>query len=104
MSLKGSPAYLQQIMATEVLNGLVMNICEVYLDDVIVYARTEEELLSNVRQVLERFREKGSTLNPQKCTMFVSEVEYCGHLLDESGIYFERSSASILRHLKPNNS
>ncbi len=28
-----------------------MNICEVYLDDVIVYARTEEELLSRVRQV-----------------------------------------------------
>jgi len=32
MGLKGSPAYFQQIMSTEVLNGLVMNICEVYLD------------------------------------------------------------------------
>jgi hypothetical protein len=74
MGLKGSPAYFQQIMATEVLNGLVMNICEVYLDDVIVYARTEEELLSRVRQVLERFREKGLTLNHEKCTMFVPQV------------------------------
>ena len=75
MGLKGAPAYFQQIMATEVLNGLVMNICEVYLDDVIIHAPTEELLLERVRLVLERFREKGMTFNPQKCTMFVSEVE-----------------------------
>ncbi len=43
-------------MATEVLNRLVMNICEVYLDDIIIYAQTEEELLDRVRQVLERFK------------------------------------------------
>ena len=100
MGLKGSPAYFQQIMATEVLNGLVMNICEVYLDDVIIYAQTEEELLDRVRQVLERFREKGMTVNPQKCTMFVSEVEYCGHLLDESGIHFERSKIDSILDFK----
>ena len=98
MGLKGSPAYFQQIMSTEVLNGLVMNICEVYLDDVIVYAPTEELLLERLRLVLERFREKGMTLNPQKCTMCVPEVEYCGHLLDKDGIHFEsqNSTASLI--------
>ena len=102
MGLKGSPAYFQQIMATEVLSGLVMNICEVYLDDVIVHAPTEELLLERVQQVLERFRDRGLTLNPQKCTMFVSEVEYCGHLLDKEGIHFERSKLdSILDFKRP---
>ena len=75
MGLKGAPAYFQQIMATEVLGGLVMDICEVYLDDVIVFAPREEILLEGVRIVLERFREKGMTLNPEKCTMCVSQVE-----------------------------
>ena len=100
MGLKGSPAYFQQIMTTEVLNGLVMNICEVYLDDVIVYAPTEELLLERLRLVLERFREKGMTLNPQKCTMCVHEVEYCGHLLDKDGIHFERSKLDSILHFK----
>ena len=100
MGLKGSPAYFQQIMATEVLNGLVMNICEVYLDDVIVYALTEERTSQRVRQVLERFKEKGLTLNPEKCTMLVSQVEYCGHLLDESGIHFERSKIDSILDFK----
>ena len=71
---EGSPAYFQQIMATEVLEGLVMDICEIYLDDVIVHAPTEELLLQRLRMVLERFQEKGMTLNPQKCEMFVSKV------------------------------
>ena len=35
---KGAPAYFQSAMATEVLGGLIMKICELYLDDVIVYA------------------------------------------------------------------
>ena len=79
-----------------------MNICEVYLDDVIVHAPTEELLLERVQQVLERFRDRGLTLNPQKCTMFVSEVEYCGHLLDKEGIHFERSKLdSILDFKRP---
>ena len=46
MGLKGAPAYFQGAMATEVLNGLIMNICELYLDDVIVYADTAQELES----------------------------------------------------------
>ena len=72
MGLKGAPAYFQQIMATEVLNGLIMEICEVYLDDVIIFAPTEELLLERVRTVLQRFRERGMTLNTEKCTMFFS--------------------------------
>jgi hypothetical protein len=100
MGLKGAPAYFQQIMATEVLGGLVMDICEVYLDDVIVFAPTEEILLERVRIVLERFREKGMTLNPEKCTMCVSQVEYCGHLLDETGIHFERSKIDSILDFK----
>ena len=102
MGLKGAPAYFQQIMATEVLNGLTMEICEVYLDDVIIFAPTEEILLVRVKIVLQRFRERGMTLNPEKCTICVSQVEYCGHLLDETGIHFERAKIdSILDFRTP---
>jgi hypothetical protein len=64
MGLKGAPAYFQSAMATEVLGGLVMNICEIYLDDVIVFADTQLSLVQRLRQCLERFRERGISLNP----------------------------------------
>ena len=38
-------AYFQSAMATEVLSGLVMNLCEIYLDDVIVFADTQLSLI-----------------------------------------------------------
>ncbi len=45
MGLKGAPAYFQSAMATEVLGGLIINICELYLDDVIVFADTQLSLV-----------------------------------------------------------
>ena len=91
MGLKGAPAYFQGAMATEVLGGLIMNICELYLDDVIVYAETASELGSRLRRCFERFQEKGITLNPSKCKLFVPSVEYCGHLIDSEGLHFTPS-------------
>jgi hypothetical protein len=91
MGLKGAPAYFQSAMATEVLGGLIMNICELYLDDVIVYAETAQELESRLRRCFERFQEKGITLNPAKCKLFLPSVEYCGHLIDKESLHFTRS-------------
>ena len=43
MGLKGAPSYFQQVMATVVLAGLMYIICELYLDDIIVHGKTEDE-------------------------------------------------------------
>jgi hypothetical protein len=45
MGLKGAGSHFQQMMATIVLAGLIYTICEIYIDDVIVYANSETELL-----------------------------------------------------------
>lgn len=38
--LKGAPSYFQRMMSSVVLSGLVGNICEIYIDDVIVFDDT----------------------------------------------------------------
>ena len=50
-----APNGFQQLMK-EILGGLEGQICEVYLDDVLISARTEQELLDRTLVVLERFR------------------------------------------------
>ena len=42
MGLKGAPSHFQQQIQTVVLNGLVGNICELYIDDVIIFGQTED--------------------------------------------------------------
>jgi hypothetical protein len=43
-------------MASYVLAGIIYCICEVYIDDIIVNAKTAKELLSNARRVFNRIR------------------------------------------------
>ncbi len=49
MGLKGAPSYFQQQMAQTVLCGLIYQILELYLDDIIVYGTTEDEYIDNLR-------------------------------------------------------
>ena len=83
--LKGAPSFYQQQIATA-LDGLLYHKCEVYIDDVVIYGKTEEEFASNLRAVLERLDSKGITVNPAKCKFGVTEVEYVGHMISQKGI------------------
>jgi hypothetical protein len=65
MGLKGAPAYFQQVMATVVLAELLYIICELYIDDILVYGNTEEALLQRLREVFNRLREHRVTVSPK---------------------------------------
>ena len=91
MGLKGAPSYFQREISRRVLGGLNGVDCELYIDDCIVYGRTEEEFLQRLRKVLERFQEYGITLSPSKCRFGLAAIEYLGHKIDREGIHFIRS-------------
>ena len=76
MGLAGAAAYFQRIIVTVVLAGLVMVIVELYLDDLIIPANTEDELVDNFITVLKRFRKYNITINPEKTIIGVSEATY----------------------------
>ena len=86
--LKGAPSYFQRVMAGVVLAGLVYIICEVYIDDIIVYARTAAEVLQNMRRVFDRIRKHRLLFHPKKARIGMSSVEYTGHVLDRTGLSF----------------
>ncbi len=102
MGLKGAPAFFQRTLATKVLAGLIMNICELYLDDLNVYAKDGCTLIENFRKVLERFRRYNIFINPKKCRLGLTEVVYVGHSINESGLHFAREKLeSVLKWDKP---
>ena len=51
----------------------------IYLDDVIVYSKTQEEHLVRLHAVLEWFMEHGLKLKPSKCNFFHTKISYLGH-------------------------
>ena len=52
---KRAPSYFQQIIATIVLVGLIYMMCEMYIDDCIVFADTNDEFVSRLDSVFGRF-------------------------------------------------
>ena len=83
--LCGAPSTFNRCMQ-DGLRDLLYDICLNYLDDIIVFARTPQELLQRLRKVLNRLREMGLKLKPSKCVLFKKEVEYLGQLVSERGI------------------
>ena len=59
---KRAPSYFQEMMASIVLLGLIYHICEVYLDDIIVYSKGFEEFCERLETVFHRLEEKNISL------------------------------------------
>ena len=85
MGLANAPATYQRVME-ECLGDLHLRICFIYLDDIIIFAKSFEEHLERLQMVFEKLREAGIKLSPKKCSLFMKRVRYVGHIVSESGI------------------
>jgi hypothetical protein len=83
--LTNSPATYQRLMQ-DVLGDVHLKTCLIYLDDIIIFARTFEEHLERLEQIMQRINEAGLKLAPMKCRLFFERVVYVGHEVSKDGI------------------
>jgi len=57
-----------------------------YMDDILVYADTEEGHDRMVKEVLKRLQAKGLAISPGKCVWKAEEVEFLGYIIGSNGI------------------
>ena len=81
---KRAPSF-QQIKATTVLVGLIYMMFEMYIDDCIVFADTNDEFVSRLDSVLGRFRKDILFLNTSKCSLSFQELELVGKVVSDAG-------------------
>ena len=77
------PAYFQRLI-NEVLTDC--NFAMGYLDDIIIFSKTEEEHLQHLEEIFECLRKAGLKLKLQKCSFFKKHIQYLGHLISDEGI------------------
>ena len=83
--LCNAPATFQHLMQN-CLGELNFTYALIYLDDMIIYSKTEEEHLVHLRAVLEQFMEHDLKLKPSKCNFFHTEISYLGHKVSAAGM------------------
>lgn len=85
MGLSNSPPWFQKVI-TNVLHGLIGNICECFVDDICIYADTESQLVERLDIVLSRLSLTDVRVKLDKCQFGLTSVVYLGHLLNGDGI------------------
>ncbi|CAM1293746.1 Uncharacterised protein r2_g291 [Pycnogonum litorale] len=78
--LCNAPNCFQRAM-NDTLGDLRWTSCLVYMDDVIVYGKSFEEMVNNLKRVMEKLSAVGMRLNLKKCDIGKRQIEYLGHVV-----------------------
>ena len=57
-----------------------------YLDNIIIFSKDEEEHLEHLRIIFQRLKEAGLKLKRSKCDFMKTQIQYLGHLISSNGI------------------
>lgn len=71
------------------------------IDDVLIYGKSKEEHDRNLRAMLQRSRERGVRLNPDKSIICATEVSYFGHLITKDGVKPDPAKITAVRDMEP---
>ena len=100
MGLRNSPPTFQKVM-TDTLKSC-RSFCLVYLDDIIVFSTSFTKHLDHIRQVFLALKSKNLVLNPPKCEIAVTQIDYLGHTITKNCIKPMRAKIdAILRIEEP---
>ena len=83
------------------LGELNLTYALIYLDDVIVFSRTEEEHLHCLPVVFARFLEHELKLKPSKCHFLQDEITFLGHEISAEGMKLGTAKLKAIAEMAP---
>ena len=94
--ISSAPEYFQKKMDKE-LTGLQGVLC--HMDDILVIGRNKEEHDECLVKVLQRLKDSGIMLNPDKCHFSASRLQYLGQVIDNDGIRKDPAKVKAITEL-----
>lgn len=71
-----------------------------YLDDLLVFAKSEEESLAHLEMLFQRLKEHNLKLSPSKCHFLRRSVKFLGHVISQHGISGDLDKVEAIVKLK----
>src|SRR5437868_13581257 len=98
--LKNAVAYFIYIK-NKILGSLIGTVCEVFIDDILILGRDDNELLKNAFLVFSALERAGLTLNKAKIKFDLPEIKYVGMILTADGIKPNPDKVKSILELEP---
>lgn len=101
--LNVSPNSFSRMMSIA-FSGLPPERAFLYIDDIIVVGKSENDHLSNLKSVFDILRKYNLKINPEKCEFFKHEVTFLGHRCSAQGILpDDRKLKSVTEYARPHD-
>ena len=98
--LTNSPAAFMDLM-NRVFRPYLDQFVVVFIDDILVYSRDEQEHEQHLKIVLQTLREKKLYAKLSKCDFWLKEVSFLGHIVSAEGIRVDPTKIEIVINWKP---
>ena len=86
--LTNAPASFQALV-NSVLKAFLDRFVVVYLDNILIYSKTEEEHIQHVKLVLTALSAASLFVKLEKCSFHVKQVEFLGYIIGVQGIWMD---------------
>jgi hypothetical protein len=98
--LTNAPAHFTYLMNSIFMPELDKFVV-VFIDDILIYSKNEEEYAQHLRIVLTRLREHRLYAKFSKCVFWLEEIQFLGHVLSARGIAVDPSKVKDILEWKP---
>ncbi|MBW0520243.1 hypothetical protein O181_059958 [Austropuccinia psidii MF-1] len=95
-----APASVQNLV-NDIFQDLLDVYVVVYLDDLRVFSKREEEHVTHVSTVLSRLRANNLFAKASKCLFHVSSIEYLGYVVSSEGLKMDQANVQQILNWPP---
>jgi hypothetical protein len=88
--LTNAPAYFMYLMNSVFMTELDKFVV-FYIDDILIYSKSEKEHAKHLRVVLQRLRDHKLYAKFSKCEFWLKSVKFLGHTISHDGIFVDPS-------------
>jgi hypothetical protein len=98
--LTNAPAYFMYLMNSVFMPELDKFVV-VFIDDILIYSKTEEDHADHLRVVLQRLRDHRLYAKFSKCEFWLDNVKFLGHTISSEGISVDPTKVQEVMDWKP---
>ncbi|KAJ0545001.1 putative nucleotidyltransferase, Ribonuclease H [Helianthus annuus] len=95
--LTNAPATFQGLM-NSVFKKLLRKTVLIFFDDILVYSKSMQQHVEDLKEVLQLFREHQLYAKKSKCSFGGSKVEYLGHVISKEGVSTDPSKIEAVKN------
>ncbi|KAD1378137.1 hypothetical protein E3N88_42914 [Mikania micrantha] len=95
--LTNAPAVFMDLM-NRVCKSYLDKFIIVFIDDILIYSKTQEEHKEHLQLALELLRKEKLYAKLSKCDFWIREVQFLGHVVNEQGIHVDKSKIEAIKN------